>query len=83
MLVQNFIDTIPTPSYDPEVKVTDLEKCYIKVLRQGFKISSFLNHYMNLLYIWHDYRYWSNILFGTIPTPAHDLKDNVTDLEIF
>ena len=37
---------------------------------------------MDLLYIWHDYRYWSKILFGTIPTPAYDLEVKVTDLEI-
>ena len=38
---------------------------------------------MDLLYIWHDYRYWSKILFGTIPTPAYDLKVKVRDLEIY
>ena len=38
---------------------------------------------MELLYIWHDYRYWSNILFSTIPTPAYDLEVKVTDLEIY
>ena len=38
---------------------------------------------MDLLYIWHGYRYWSNILFGTIPAPAYDLKVMVTDLEIY
>ena len=36
---------------------------------------------MDLLYIWHDYRYWFKILFGTIPTPAYDLEVKVTDLE--
>ena len=36
---------------------------------------------MDLLYIWHDYRYWSESLFGTIPTIAYDLK--VLDLEIY
>ena len=38
---------------------------------------------MELLYIWHKYRYWSNILFGPIPTPAYDLEFKVTDLEIY
>ena len=38
---------------------------------------------MDLLYIWHDHRYWSKILFGTIPTPAYDLEVKVTDLEIY
>ena len=38
---------------------------------------------MELLYIWHDYRYWSKILFGTIPIPAYGLEVKVTDLEIY
>ena len=38
---------------------------------------------MDLLYIWHDYRYWSESLFGTIPTPAYDLEVKVSDLEIY
>ena len=38
---------------------------------------------MEFLYIWHDYRYWSKILFGTIPTPAYDLEVKVTVLEIY
>ena len=37
---------------------------------------------MDSLYILHDYRYWSKILFGTIPIPAYNLKVNVSDLEI-
>ena len=27
---------------------------------------------MDLLCVWHDHRYWSKILFGTVPTPAYD-----------
>ena len=38
---------------------------------------------MDLLYIWHDYSYWSKVLFGTIPAPAYDLEVKVTDLEIY
>ena len=38
---------------------------------------------MELLYIWHDYGYWSKISFRTIPTPAYDLEFKVTDLEIY
>ena len=38
---------------------------------------------MELHYIWHDYRYWSKCLFGTICTPANDLEVKVRDLEIF
>ena len=37
---------------------------------------------MDLLYIWHDYRYWSKILFSTIFAPAYDLEVKVTDIEI-
>ena len=40
---------------------------------------------MDLLYIWHDYRYWLKILFGTIPTPVYDLHVvvEVKDLEMY
>ena len=72
--------TIHTIAYDLEVKVTDLQIfCCVK----DFKISSFLNPCMDLLYIWHDYRNWSKILFGTIPTTAYDLEVKITDLEIY
>ena len=36
---------------------------------------------MDLVYIWYDDRYMSKILFITIPTPMHDFKVKVTDLE--
>ena len=38
---------------------------------------------MDLLYIWHDYRYWSKILFSTIPILAYNLEVKVTDLKIY
>ena len=38
---------------------------------------------MDFVYIWHDARYWSKFLFSTIPTPTHDLKVKVTNLELF
>ena len=38
---------------------------------------------MDLLYVWHDYRYWSIICFGTILTPAYDLEVKVTELEVY
>ena len=38
---------------------------------------------MDLLYIWHNYRYWSKILFGNILTSAYNLEVKVTDLEIY
>ena len=37
---------------------------------------------MDLVYIWYDDRDRSKILISTIPTPMHDLKIKVTDLEI-
>ena len=42
----------------------------------------FPNPLMDLVYIWYDDRYWSKILFSTIPTPMHDLKVKVMDLEL-
>ena len=38
---------------------------------------------MNLVHVSNDDRYWSKILHSTIPTPVHDLKVKVTDLENF
>ena len=32
--------------------------------------------------LWHDYRYWSNILFGTILTPAYDPESKVTEIYV-
>ena len=37
---------------------------------------------MDLVYVWYDDRQWSKILLSTIPTPMHDLKVKVTDLEL-
>ena len=75
---KSLFGTIPTPAYELEVKVTDLE-IYVKILRQFLRS---LNPCMELLYIWHDYRYWSNFLLGTIPTHANDVEVKVTDLAI-
>ena len=36
---------------------------------------------MYLVHVLYDDRYWSKILQGTIPTPLHDIKVKVTDLE--
>ena len=72
---------IPTPIHDFKVKVTDLELlCYSFVL--VFRTSLFPNPMMDLVHIWYDDRYWSKILHSTIPTPIHDLKVKVTDLEL-
>ena len=38
---------------------------------------------MDLLYIGHDYRYWSKNLFGTILTFAYDLEVKFKRLEIY
>ena len=37
---------------------------------------------MDLVYIRYDDRYWSKILFTTIPDLMSDLKVKVTDLEL-
>ena len=37
---------------------------------------------MNSVYVRYDDRHWSKILLSTIPTPMHDLKVKVTDLEL-
>ena len=37
---------------------------------------------MDVVYMWYGDRYWSQILFSTIPIPDHDLQVKVTDLEI-
>ena len=34
---------------------------------------------MDLVHVWYDDKYWSNILRSSIPTPVHDLKVKVTD----
>ena len=39
----------------------------------------FASHMMDLVYIWYDDRYWSKVLFTTIPIPTHYLKVKVTD----
>ena len=37
---------------------------------------------MDIVYIWYDDRYWSKVLFTTIPALARDLKVKVTALEL-
>ena len=37
---------------------------------------------MDLAHVSYDDRYWSRILHSIIPTPIHDLKVKVTDLEL-
>ena len=65
--------------YYPGVSVgVQMLKFYIKV----FRTSLFPNPWMDLVYIWYDDRYCSKIVFSTIPTPMHNLKVKVTDLEL-
>ena len=37
---------------------------------------------MDLVYVCYDDRYWSKVLHSTIPTPIHDFKVKVIDLEL-
>ena len=56
----------------------------LKFCIKVFNIFSFLKPCMDLLYIWHDYRYWSRIgpeLHSTLSPPC-DLEVKVTDLEM-
>ena len=46
-----------------------------------FRTSLFSNPTMDLVHVWYDDGSWSRILHSTIPTPIHDLKVKVTDLE--
>ena len=48
----------PTPNFEQKI-------CSFRT------ITSFYIEYLN--HIWYDERYWSKILFSTIPTPGHDL----------
>ena len=70
--------TIPTPMHDLKVKVTFMLTFYVKV----FRTSLFPNPLMDLVHVCSDDRYWSKILFSTIPTPIHDLEVKVMDLEL-
>ena len=54
-------------------------KFYVKV----FRTSLFPNPMIYLAHDWYADRYLSNILHNTIPTPLHDIKVKVTDLENF
>ena len=71
-----------TPIHDFKVKVPDLELLCQSFALKVFRTSLFPNPLMDLVYIWYVARYWSKILFSTIPIPMHDLKVKVTDLEL-
>ena len=73
---------IPISIHQFKVKVTDLE-----LLCQSFVLMFLGPHCFQTLWwiwfmFWYDDRYWSKILHSTIPTPIHDLKVKVTDLEL-
>ena len=53
-------------------------KVYVKV----FRTSIFPNPMLDLVHVWYVDGYWSKILHSNIPTPIHDLKIKVTDLEL-
>ena len=76
------LSIIPTPMHDLKVKVTDLELFMLKFYVKVFRTSLFPNPMMDLVHVWYDDRYWSKLLFITVPTPIHDLKVKVTDLEL-
>ena len=57
---------------------TFMLKVYVKV----FRTSLFPNPLMDLVHVWSDDRYWSKILHSAIPTPIHDFKVKVTDLDL-
>ena len=73
--------TIPTPTYDLKVKVTDLELFMLKFYVKVFRTSLFPNPVVYLFPVWYDDRGWSKILCSMIPNPVHDFKVKVTDLE--
>ena len=54
-----------------------MSKFYFNILRT----SLFPNPMMDFVHVWYDHGYWSKILHSTIPTPIHNLKIKVTDLE--
>ena len=67
--------------HDFKVKVADITfmlSFYVKV----FRTSLFPNPLMDLVHVWYDDRYWSKILHSAIPTPIHDFKVKITDLEL-
>ena len=44
-------------------------------------MSVFAKPLMDLIHVWHGDRYWSKMLYCTIPILVYDLKVKVTDLE--
>ena len=79
---KNLLSTVQTLAHDLQVKVTG-RSFMLKFSVKVFKISEFLHPCMDLLNIWHDYRYWFKFLFSSIPTPAYDLEVKVRDSEIY
>ena len=53
----------------------------VKVFVKVFKTSLFPNLITDLIHLWYDDTYWSNILRSTIPTTLGHVKVKVTDLE--
>ena len=72
ILVQNLMQ------YHPHLTIWPLGKGH---KHRIFMSSLFPNPMMYLVRVWNDDRDWSKILCSTIPTPVHELKVKVMDLE--
>ena len=75
----------PHPLTNLEVKVTDFESLRWSFWLKVFGIGYLLNLWMDLIDTIPDVRYWSKILYCSIPTPYlfTDFEVKVTDLEFF
>ena len=73
---------IPTPIHDLKGQGHGRRTFMFKFWVEVFRTSLFPNPMMDLVHVWFDDRYWSKILHSTIPTPIHDLKVKVTDLQL-
>ena len=72
--------TVPSPL--PYITLRSRSPFMSKFCAKVFRTSLFPNTMMDLVHVWYDHRCWSKIIHSTIPTPIHDLKVKVTDLEL-
>ena len=77
----NFYSALSPPLAMTYIKFTNTEILCLGFTLKYIRSFKFLSQLINLNYICHDYRYWSKILFSTIPIPGHDLQVKVIDLE--
>ena len=68
--------------HDLKVKLTDLELLCLRFTLKYLGPHYFKIHLLDLVHVCYDDRCWSKILLSTIPTPMHDIKVKVTDLEL-